>query len=581
MPLVAGSFAQSDAAERKLEAVVAGIEQRFGLAEPRPPEAPPESPRLGALAGSRLDEVKQHLIDLEYLEASEAEIAAEAPTPALRSALARFLEEAEGALDPALVAAARADEPEDPWIDAEAVAENGAPPSAVALELLRRATSIDGESALPSRPALGETGLAVRILHYQLKRIGLYHQGLADPVGGFTLNALRAFAAAFRAPGGDAGTPVSEAESLALIADVRLLIARLARELGRTPVLYRAPEGEDPVAFDEIRVREGAFETKGGFFSDIFGSGPSWDEDWPEFDSPEDRLQSLQNTMALRFLQIGLWALGFYARRLDGIWNADCHAALLAALESYDVEREEALRPVEGGVWALNVPLLVARVFGPGAIGDADFQRQLALLEQESAEPAEGDATAASEAERGFFERIAGGIRQALRSGARVLSGVKSLLKSAVDGLVRGVQWLAEGVQRLIGPVKNFFLFAYRGAREGVQMLVRSIRPFVHFVLRKPIVTNDDAGRVVAMTHFDLDRDAALWIAPRAPGPAVAAHAALCHRLARALGVVLRFLEAGIDLLIAALTGPLGWTRILVGALRKVVLPGWLALQSG
>ena len=602
MPLAAGSFPESDAAERKLKEVVAGIERRFALSDVRegpsasaspaaaePADdlaasaAPGGEPTLGALSGARLDELKQHLIDLEYLEGSEAEIAADAPTPALRAGLDRFVAEAQSVLDPTLLAAIQPDQPGDPWVDEAAVEAGAAPPSAVALELLQRATSIDGETTLSRRPALGESGLTARILQFQLKRIGLYHQDVGAPVSGFTLNALTAFAAAFVPPGSDPGTasPIEQSEALGLIADIRLLIARLARQVGLTPILYRGPEGDDAEDFDDIQIRDGAFKTRGGLFSGLFGSGGSFDESWPEFSAPEDRLQSLQNTMALRFLQIALWALGFYGRRLDGIWNADCHSALLASLETYGVTRAEALRPIEGGFWAVNLSVLVKQVFGAAAVGDAEFEKQLALLDQETDETSAAAAGAReSTAERGFFERIGDSIRSALRSGARVLSDVKSLLKSAVDGISRGVQWLAEGVQRLIGPVKNFFLFAYRSAREGVQMLVRSIRPFVHFVLRKPIVTTDEAGRPVVMTRFDLDRDGSVWIAQKAPPELVAEHSRLCRRLARALSTVMTFLGEGIDLLISALTGPLGWTRILVAALRKVITPGWLSLQS-
>ena len=580
MPLAAGISSESAPTEQRLNQVVAGVAERFDLGEVRLVEAAP--PVLTPLEGARLDEIKQHLIDLEYLDPSPAEIEATRPTRALLAGLSSFLVEAGASLEAPLAEAAQPAAPGDPWFDEAAAGAGAGPPSAVAQELLRRATSFDGESTLERRPAIGEGGLAVRVLHFQLKRLGLFHQRLANPVGPATLHALNTAAAGFRRAGlpHDGPPPVSSEEMLPLLGDIRLLLARMARHVGRTPIVYRAPgQRGDDEDFDDIRVREGRFETRGGFFSGVtglFSSRPSWDDDWPEYETAEERLQSLQNTLVLRFLQIGLWSLGFYAQRLDGIWNPACHEALLAALETYDIDREDVLRVVEGGFLAVNLPRLVEEVFGPGGIGEEEFQQQLAMLDANTEEAADG--AAAAERESGLWTQVASGIRAALRTGARVLSGVKSLLKSAVDGLKKGVQWVGGAVARLIGPIKNFVLFAYRGAREGLQMLVRAITPFVHFVLRKPIVTLDGEDRAAVLTKFDLDRDALVWVAPGAAREVVDEHAGLCRRLARALSVVLAFMGEALDLLIAAATGPLGWTRILVAALRKLIDPGWLKL---
>ena len=571
MPQIAGSFPESDAAEARLEGVVAGLGQRFSLSDLE--RAGDGSMVVAGLTGVRLEEVKQHLFDLEYLIESEAEVEAEAPTPALLAALSRFAEEAQAVLQPEQAGAAEPLRPDDPW-----AAEGGAAvPSAMALELLRRAVSFDGETVLERRPAFGERGLPVRVLHLQLKRRGLYHQDLDRPLDAFSLHGLTTLAAALR--GGALADPVAAAPDaealLPLLADIRALLARMAAQVGRTPLVYRGAVPQDADrAFADIRVTDGDFETRGGFLSGIFGFGRSWeDEGWPEYDSPEARERSLQNALALRFLQIGLWTLGFYTRRLDGIWSAGCHEALIAGLEAYDIDGEDALRPLEEGYWALNLPLIVERLFGAGDAED-DFEQQLALLEQESEGPEA--SLAPSENERGLWDRVRGGIRATLRFGGRVLSGVKSLLRSALDGIKRGLHWIGDKISELIGPVRNFILFVYRGAREGAQMLVRAIKPFIHFVLRKPIVTSDESGRPLAAAKFDLDRDVVFWVAPDGGGEAAEENAALCRRLARALNLILQFSGKAIRLLLQALTGPIGWTSILVSALRSLVAPSWL-----
>lgn len=551
--------------EHELWQTVAELEGEFDTSacEPVVPDSRPGT----ELDRDRLDEWKQYLFDLGYLDETPEQVQAEVYTQALLEAIDAFIGDARALFHEEVTELL---EPED---EALLDGNGNTAPSPAARQLLASLLSFGGEVTLNYQPRLEESGLAVRLLHYRLKTLGLYSGDVGAPVSQDTFRSLQLLEAWFGEP---ALTHLGDAVKLL---ECYVTCRNATGREDEALLIAYDPETPDSEAdaFGDLIYSDQAFRSDLWLFGKRFTDRERYHaikREMASREAPRDRAERALNRAGLKVLQVALWSRGLYSGRLDDWWGSLSHRALMEALDLRDVDRQDAVRRLSEGFIAINLPR-IARELAPPQTNELE-----ALETHVHTATAESDLFGIDGEDRSVFratwDRVKSGLRSALALGRRLATGVIDMLRTTVDACRRGFAWLRAKIGQLSQAVVSLVRSSFREVREAIRMLARSIRPFAHFILRKPLATFDEAGHPVTVTRFDADRDTLVWVARSGEREDIANHAALCRRLARALELVLTFAGKVVFYLVRGVSGPIGWLRIglrIAAIFRQTVTP--------
>lgn len=492
----------------------------------------------------RLAEVAQHLRNLGYVDHLQARQAVADRGACLRAGYRIFAlearqwlaDQAPGRFDLALVKAIDGIVAETVDVDRPLRLD------ALAIELLRTLTSLDGEFTIGASPVPGERGLRVRVAQFRLNAFGLYNEAID---GRFGTESERAMT-----------------RGLNVLASLWPVLAErppgsLLDWLGDVPFLLRSCADRGKLATTPVVV-----ETILNTFADagrrpLAGDGSS-------------ALREQDNDFALCLVQNALWATGFYDGRLDGIWNEKSVVALKLAVHGVPLGVTGPVSTIGEHRFAIWLPDLADTLLDDAELLDDLDMAQSAERQRAVAEGVERRLSAAPSARRGLFGWIKGLFEEAVALGRSIMVGVRSLMRAALDAVRRGIDFLADVADFLIGKVKGLALLIYRSAREAVLALAGAIAPIRHFLFGVPIVSVGPDGVVYAATKVRIDRDVEQWVAASADVAEIRAHAALYQRLSRSFAGTIRLAILFTRLVIIGVSGPLGWATAALSFARIV-----------
>ncbi|WP_116127945.1 peptidoglycan-binding domain-containing protein [Lewinella sp. IMCC34183] len=284
------------------------------------------------------------------------------------------------------------------------------------------------------------------------------------------------------------------------------------------------------------------------------------------------------NDFARRLLQLTLWRIGYYDGALDSDFGPRTHEALLRFLEQES----------EGGRRRKIAKILVRRE------GEGAYAVKLRPLGKRLRDYAPPDKQEARNLEDDIWKRIAEARqidtvdqtfaeRQQEATEAygapqrhpfrRVYFAVGSLLRAALRGIARIIDWIRRAVSFTLGAIFDFIKLVAKRLREGVGLFFTGMRFFANFFLGRPVVTPEPGSTpvtVAALTRFGLDFDTVNYVADSAGAEAVRDHGRLLRRLAAGAEF---FLTVAITVVRAAAAWgtPLGWIHLGVLIARWVL----------
>ncbi|MTB51057.1 peptidoglycan-binding domain-containing protein [Lewinella sp. W8] len=288
-----------------------------------------------------------------------------------------------------------------------------------------------------------------------------------------------------------------------------------------------------------------------------------------------------ENHLGIRLVQIGLWRAGYYTGAIDGEFGVRSHEALSALLN----QEGELDRPTVGRNRLRNA--LLTEVSGEDELWVADLRTVAKILE--AYQPA--DARQMEREERAIWaalDREGGADFDLLKRQVevedqypdmtepsrprRVYFGLGGLIRGAFRGIRRVVNWVVRGIKKIAGAVFNFVKSVIKRIQEGIGLFFEGFRYFSHFVLGRPFITRGkavDGESPIMATKLAIDFDANSVINARATDEDLAAHAAFLVRMRDGLDF---FLDAVSTIIrwIGNLTTPLGWIRLGVFIARIV-----------
>lgn len=439
-------------------------------------------------------------------------------------------------------------------------------------------------------PGAGERNVWTRILQARLQRLDLLQgANVGDPFSRAEVHALRGLVALLSPPDAVSGAALDAAmpRAVRLCGDADALLDALIR---RDPhgylVIYTGAAHELPehtCVGLHVDPATACFRGEGflGGCSLFWGRNPR-----PLLTSHAEAAEDRSNRLGLRLVQIKLWQAGFYRGFIDASFGPRSRAALAEALtvalagddasppgEGDDEGEEAFLRDVGGGYLALNHQLLrrrMARLQPSDAAlaAEPDVEMDAGVREMVRRH---GAGLAADEAEgragMGLFARITSFFKR------RILRPLGRVFRTAFVALRRGVHWLTAAAVRAGNAVTDILRSLAEGARTALVFLRRGLQPFLHFVTGQPI------GDARAVVRFDLDRDAVLYISPRATPRDLRDHRARVARLSRAFTVTCALVGRAVDVVQRILIGttPAAWALLawrLAGLLRRQYVGG-------
>jgi hypothetical protein len=283
-----------------------------------------------------------------------------------------------------------------------------------------------------------------------------------------------------------------------------------------------------------------------------------------------------QAVLCRRVVQLLLWMTGYYQGRLDGSWGARSHQALLDLVKlTSENERTDLVQNVGDGLWIFSVSGCISRLLNShvpiadnpegevdmgNATGGFDEQKSSMLEEMENGLAREalppgfdGQAVEGEEENLHFVRRFFDGIK---RLGRRVYYGARTLVVGAIKGLKDIWLYLRDEV---VGPATNFFRHVFKQIREGIRSFFDGVRRFVHFVLRKPVISYNENELV--FSRFDMDSDCLCYASYPNSSTLLIDHRVLVADLTRQLVIFMRIAGRVIGMIVT-LRPPFGWIRL-------------------
>lgn len=278
-----------------------------------------------------------------------------------------------------------------------------------------------------------------------------------------------------------------------------------------------------------------------------------------------------QNQFGTRLLQLKLWMIGFYYGELDGWWGPLSHQALLDFLEQEKRLRHHKrfLIPVEDGFWAINMDRLGGLLsrYDAKAVREEDFIERI---------PADQESILSEQ----FFQKENGVrryYRESRKQQRRIYHGIRSLVACVLRGLTKVWDWVAGKVRKVIGAIVSFFKIAAKRIWEGMLSVTQAFRRFIHFILRKPITTPELLKKAPAtspfvMTRFAIDSDAVNLYSSSVDSSQMTLHLNLIRHLTQGLSLLLTIANEIVKLMLhlSRLRSPIGWIRLGLWIGRKV-----------
>ncbi len=527
--------------------------------------------RLAQPLKGLVDELVQHLVDLNYLPASFYEdyhkyvrdIMPPVFSQKISGAVKTYFTE-DDALEEAGLSVSDLD-----WDDL--VAANDV--LTIVVQRLNLLTSLDGECTVDAPLKIGEEGIFSRVLHYRLDAFGLFikDDDISAPVSRQTLiQTLKIGLLLGRKKRREIDFTVNEItpEQFALTGNVHVLFREFAKNHNKKMLVYKYPqEGMEPkAAYQRLIVFKGKF---------IFGKN---DKQFKrrigrnnlDFDQVQRHIKGRgktgtgANIFGVRLLQLKLWMFGFYFGRIDGHYRKLSHIAFLDLLEQEEKPKkhDDFLLPLEDGLWAVNLPKtagLLAEYDEKVEDSEGQEEKLIELI------PEDDDRTLQAEMER-QPDDVAAFLAEGQRGKRRIYNGIKSIIASAMKGIKRIGRWIKKKAEKVAGAVISFFKNITKRIREGITIFYRALRRFTIFVLRKPVVSPENFRQMpldtsIIMTRFDLDSDVKI-VKGSALKPAVfQQHGRLIRSLTFGLRIFLEIAALAISI-IRNLASPIGWIRL-------------------
>ncbi len=493
-----------------------------------------------------LDEWKQHLMDLGYLDERFASL--DTYTTVIIQAIKAFCK------DDTAISTVSEDGPL-PQGFKDNMEHRFGRPGDLALNRLNRYTSFDGEPLGAPLPGVGSLNLYSRILHFRLKTLGLYNQSVAAPVNSETEIALSLVSVLL-------GTRDGE-NLIDLLGNVKAMTERYRELNAMRPLVIRDTPTPARAVFGRLAILNGKFIHT--------------DHQWRVLErSTPDVFQQLRRDIATRpnasmftadyrnrfglgLLQLWLWMNGYYQGHVDQWWGPLSTEALDEALAFERVPKANVSISLGNGLCALNFPALEEDVLDKMAGAQEVLEKNEAAIIHESSFLQSKEKENQTIFDK-IWAQIRAGFKKIIQVGRRIYHGAGTLIKSALRGLLNGLDWIKSRAEKIAAPVVNFFRQVYKRIREGIRMAARSLNIFAHFVFGKPVITQD--GHSFVLSRFDFDRDGVLFASNKAPPKLIQAHQRLLARLSASLSLLLSIAGQIIFLVRSIAGGPVSWLQI-------------------
>jgi len=519
-----------------------------------------------------VDELVQHLVDLNYLPAAfyddyhqnVGDIMPPVFSKKISDAVKTYFAE-----DDALAEAGLSADDLD-WDDFMAANDV----LSIVVQRLNLLTSLDGECTIDAPIKIGEEGVFGRVLHYRLDAFGLFikDDNIAAPVSQQTviqtkkINLLLGRKKRWQI---DFAAQELTPEDFALTGNVHVLFREFAKHHNKQLLVYKyqQPDVKPAAAYERLIVFKDKF---------IFGKN---DKQFKrrvkrkslDYDKVLQHIKGRgktgtgSNIFGVRLLQLKLWMFGFYFGRIDGHYQALSHTAFLDLLEQEEKPKkhDDFMLPLDDGYWAVNLPK-TAKLLAEYDKKVEDSKNQEEELIQHIPEGADEQELQAEIGNQPA--EVAAFFAEAHRGKRRVYNGIKSIIASAMKGIKRIGRWIKKKAKKVAGAVISFFKSITKRIREGILIFYRALRRFTVFVLRKPVITPERLHKMpvetkFVMTRFDLDSDVTIAKSSKLEPNILQEHKRLVHNLSFGLKIFLEIAGTVISF-IRNLSNPIGWIRL-------------------
>ncbi len=308
---------------------------------------------------------------------------------------------------------------------------------------------------------------------------------------------------------------------------------------------------------------------------------------------PADGKAEPTSQQGLRLLQVLLWQTGFYIGRIDRFWLQKSNQALADALtdkavtEGEDVIRK-VVRPLGHGYFALHLGEIVKRlrrILPPPAPKDAPQPDEIRLEAIANAfaghegQSVDAQIDVAQTLRSPARDRMHRDLKDARPPAKGLRARIGAAWRIVVDGTRRALLAVRDAAIWLERQLIDMTRFVAHGVRRVVAFARRSLRPYAHFILRRPITTVLVPGGPMASTQYDFDHDTVFWVAADCPAWLADRHIAFCRRIARNLALAVTVVIAVAKAVRNGALGPIGWGITLLRFYR-VIRRLWMNRQG-
>jgi hypothetical protein len=465
---------------------------------------------------------------------------------------------------------------------------------------LKACASLEGEVNLRKWPTPGEVTLASRIALFRLGLFGVCRESAAEPMPDDMVRHVRSRASWLAAT----DRLGSSLEVVNVLGDAPKLNGIIIDRLPGWYVVLGPLTGTDQansplrmrgISIRDMRARDWQRPIPG---RGLLPSGAHYLD-------PSDPSDAIWNEVAVKFLQVRLWTLGYYPGAIDGSWGPVCEAALRAYLADDDDPPVLDRRPLSDGRSLLRLSPLLKDIaqHADQAVSNlerADLDARLAELPpEETSDDADqvwaglSRASAAASADgapgtraHGVFVAAAPvaenrrpyvGWRGVFHAFGRILrkivAGVKSFFSVLLDAVKKGAAY-----------VRGVALYLRNATRGAVRLCALGISRARAWLLGTPVLTTDDTACVA--TRWQRDFDTVYYISPRSSAGLIDLHGRELDWMARSFAVLVRLGLAVLRLALSFGNWPffawraLGLARKVVKTLRSDLFKELLAAES-
>jgi hypothetical protein len=436
-------------------------------------------------------------------------------------------------------------------------------------ERLSLLTSLDGEFTHKVKFRISDKNLYSRTLHFRLRLLGLYDEDASLPIssksliGAYKLKLLLGVLTHVEYQQHVQGKEIAN-EIFNLTGNVYAILNSFRKRYHANLLYYFFPCPDQPEAeLPYVFVHEEKLiyaKNKDSF------KGAMRDNDAPmlrwSLNKPELTMYTDENRFGIRLIQTLLWMNGFYYGRVDGAIGEVTYNALLNFIAADSTKnRSEYMVCMKEMTWAVNFDALSEQMMVYKATASEHDE------EEELSEQAEPQViTAATEQvqkeaisrARKFFEDIK-------RVARRVYYGARSLIASALKGIRNVWHFIRD---ELIGPVANFFRHLLKQIRTGIRTFFDGMKRFIHFLLKKPLITVQESGFIVS--KFDFDSDGMLFTNSVDATALLTTHLNLQAKLTRQVNIFMKVTGEVIGMILSMIP-PLGWIKLALKIGRVII----------